>query len=135
MKPSRIILLVAAAIFLVALGVNFASNTSSYADFVTAKESGKRVHIAGEWVNRDQASYDPEADLFKFYVQDSLNNIELVHFFDPKPNNFDQAEKVVLIGGYDKLSSGNMAFVADKIITKCPSKYEETEVKLEQTAL
>ena len=58
-------------------------------------------------------------------MQDTLNRVELVRYYDPKPTNFEQAEKVVVIGGYEE-----GAFVAEKIIMKCPSKYEEEEIKV-----
>ncbi len=123
MKISHIILLGFLAIFVVALGVNLSKNVSTYSDFPAAKTSGKVVHISGEWVNRDQGGYDNSRDLFTFYLRDTLQNVELVHYYDPMPMNFDQAEKVVVVGEYK-----DQAFVADKIITKCPSKYEETDI-------
>ena len=120
MKPGKIILLAVVAIFLVALGLNFSKNASIYTDFSTAKASEKQVHIVGEWVNRESAQYDAQRDLFTFYLQDTTQFTELVHYYDPKPNNFEQAEKVVIVGGYK-----NEQFIADKIVMKCPSKYEE----------
>lgn len=125
MKISRIILLVAAAILMVVFGVSLSKNLSTYSTFETAKSTGKTVHIAGEWVEREK-SQETE-NLFQFLVKDSVGTVELVHFNDPKPNNFEQAERIVLVGGYEKET-----FVADKIITKCPSKYGESEITLEE---
>ena len=124
MKISRIILLVAAAILMVIFGVSLSKNLSTYSTFTSAKETGKTVHIAGEWVEREN-SRETE-NLFQFFVKDSIGTVELVHFNDPKPNNFEQAERIVLVGGYEQET-----FVADKIITKCPSKYGESEITLE----
>lgn len=123
MKISHIIILVALAIFVVGLGVNLSGSVSIYTDFSTAKKSQEKVHIVGTWVDRDLATYEVNQDLFRFAMMDSLDQKEIVHFYDPKPINFEQAEKVVVIGGYqgDK-------FVADKIVTKCPSKYEPTDI-------
>ncbi|MDP5171139.1 MAG: cytochrome c maturation protein CcmE [Bacteroidia bacterium] len=123
MKSTHIVILVGLAIFIVALGVNLSKNVSTYADFDMARQSGKQIHISGEWVRRDQGGYDQTQDLFTFYLKDTLQNVELVHFYDPMPMNFDKAEKVVVVGGYQ-----DEGFVADKIITKCPSKYEETDI-------
>lgn len=123
MKTSQIIILGFLAIFIVALGVNLSKNVSTYGSFPTAKESGEKVHISGEWVQRESGGYDQTRDLFTFFLKDTLQNVELVHYFDPMPMNFDQAEKVVVVGGYS-----DDRFVADKIITKCPSKYEETDI-------
>lgn len=127
MKTTHIIVLVVVAIFIVALASNFASNASIYTDFAYAKKSGREVHIVGEWVNRDQAVYNMEQDLFTFFLKDTLHQTELVHFYDPKPNNFETAEKVVVVGGYKQ-----DRFVADKIVMKCPSKYENDEIVIAQ---
>jgi len=127
MKPTNIFVLVFLAVFVVALGINFSQATSLYTGFSEAKETGQQVHIVGKWINRDQASYDPQRDIFQFFMQDTLNNVELVRYHDPKPTNFEQAEKVVVIGGYE-----GGAFVAEKIVMKCPSKYEATDLSSTQ---
>ena len=125
MSIGKIILLGAIAIFTVVLGLTFSGNASIYTTFDHARETGKRVHIVGEWVQRDQANYDPGKDVFSFYMKDSTNTVEKVRYFDPKPMNFESAEKVVIIGKFHKQE----VFEADKIIMKCPSKYEETDLK------
>lgn len=123
MKPAHIVIIVILAVFLVALGVNLSQNASIYTDFATAKASDSQVHIVGQWVQREQSSYDQNKDLFSFYMKDTLQRVELVHYYDPKPINFEQAEKVVVVGGYKQDQ-----FVADKIVMKCPSKYEPTDI-------
>ncbi|MEZ4824754.1 MAG: cytochrome c maturation protein CcmE [Bacteroidia bacterium] len=123
MKPSRIIILIALAVFVVALGINFSETASIYTDFETARNSKKEVHIVGSWVDREKSAYDTEKDIFTFFMQDTLNQVAKVLYYDPKPINFEQAEKVVVIGAY-----GEDAFVADKIVMKCPSKYEPTDI-------
>jgi len=127
MKTSSIILLVAIAVFAVTLGVNFAGNSSTYTDFADAKRTGDNVHIVGEWVLREQAAYDPNRDIFRFAMRDTMGTTTWVQYNDPEPQNFDKAEKVLVIGQYE----GDY-FRADKIQTKCPSKYEETEIKAEK---
>lgn len=124
MKPIKIILLVALAIFMVALGLNFSESASIYTDFETAQKSGKEVHIVGKWVDREKAFYDADRDIFTFMMQDTLQRTEQVIYRDPKPINFEQAEKVVVIGAYNQENY----FVADKIVMKCPSKYEPTDI-------
>lgn len=84
------------------------------------------MHIAGEWVNREQAIYDNGQDIFTFYLKDTLGTVEKIVYHDPKPMNFETAEKVVIIGKYS-----DSGFDADKIIMKCPSKYEKKELKEE----
>ena len=103
---------------MVGFGLNLAKDASAYSGFDYAQKTGKSVHIAGTWVQRDQA--EESLNAFKFYVKDTLNKVELVTYFDPKPDNLGMAERVVIIGSYQK-----EGFVADQILTKCPSKYEE----------
>lgn len=124
MKPINIIILVVLAVFIVGLGLNFSQSASIYTDFNHAKTVDKEVHIVGKWVNRELSSYDPSRDLFQFYLQDSTSHTELVHYYEPKPTNFESAEKVVVIGSYK-----DQGFVADKIVMKCPSKFEATDLQ------
>jgi cytochrome c-type biogenesis protein CcmE len=46
-----------------------------------------------------------------------------VYYNEPMPPDFARSEKVVVIGGYQ-----NNAFVANKILLKCPSKYQEEKI-------
>lgn len=123
MKPAQILIIFILAAILVFFGINLASTRSIYTVFDEAKTTGNSVHIVGEWVDRDNASYDQNQDLFVFALKDSMNFVEQVHYYDPKPINFEQAEKVVVVGGYKQDK-----FVADKIVMKCPSKYEPDDI-------
>jgi len=124
MNNRAILGIVAIAIFVVMLMMNVAANSSVYSDFKSAQKSGEDVHIVGSWVRKDEIKYDAQKDLFQFYLKDSLNQEALVHYYDPKPANFEQADKIVIIGKYKQDH-----FQADKILMKCPSKYEEKEIK------
>jgi cytochrome c-type biogenesis protein CcmE len=123
MKPARIaLILVVAGVIGLLLFQSF-SELSTYTDFATAKQTGKEVHIVGEWIERENAGYNPMEDKFEFMLQDSSGFKQRVHYFDPKPVNFESAEKVVVIGKYEE-----EVFVANKILMKCPSKYEESSI-------
>lgn len=124
MKPVNIIILVVLAIFIVGLGLNFSQSASIYTDFSHAKTVDKQVHIVGKWVNRDQAKYNPTRDHFQFFLQDTTQHVELINYYEPKPTNFENAEKVVVVGSYQE-----EGFVADKIVMKCPSKFEATDLQ------
>lgn len=103
--------------------VNFASNTSIYTDFKTAKNTSEEVHIVAEWVKREQAHYDQIKDEFSFFLKDTLGNEAFVIYPDPKPVNFEQADKIVVIGKFQ-----SDTFFANKILMKCPSKYENNNL-------
>lgn len=124
MKPVTLVIIIAIAIFGSVLAVNFGKNASIYTDFATAQKANRQVHVVGSWVQRDQTNYNPSTDQFTFFMQDTLSNVARVIYHDPKPMNFESAEKVVVIGQYH-----DDTFVADQIVMKCPSKYEETDVR------
>lgn len=94
-----------------------------YTTFDKAKENGETAHIAGQWVRQNEAHYDGNIDLFRFYMADSTNKIQLVHYQEPMPVNFKEAERIVVEGAYK-----DEVFLADKIFMKCPSKYNETKI-------
>jgi cytochrome c-type biogenesis protein CcmE len=61
-------------------------------------------------------------------MRDQNGNIQRVRYANPKPANFEDATEIV-VEGYAQ----NEAFVAEHILVKCPSKYNETK-GLQQTA-
>lgn len=125
MKLSSIILLIIIALFTVGLAVNFSGNSSTYTTFSEAKKSQERVHIVGKWTKREESSYDPSQDIFTFFLEDTTGTIAKVSYHDPKPMDFEKAERVVVIGHYETPE----IFDAEKIVMKCPSKYGEEEIK------
>lgn len=124
MNNRTLFLIILTAIFLAVLMVNFATQSSQYTDFKTAKGSGEEVHVVAQWTKREQAHYDPQKDQFTFFLQDTLGNEVLAVYPDPKPVNFEQAEKIVVTGKFQ-----GDTFLAEKILMKCPSKYENHELK------
>ena len=51
-------------------------------------------------------------------MQDEVGNVRQVQYANPKPANFEDAEKLVIEG----VASGDI-FEAEHILVKCPSKY------------
>ena len=124
MKKVTIILLVGLAV-VVGFGSLFMSDlvaeSTTYSDFKTAKENAEEVHVVGQWIRRDEAFYDTQRDLFHFWMQDTVSNVSQVIYGKPKPDNFESAERVVVMGKFHE-----DVFYADEILMKCPSKYNET---------
>ncbi|MCG8323653.1 MAG: cytochrome c maturation protein CcmE [Cytophagales bacterium] len=133
MKKSHIFLLVVIAIA-VSVVISTAGDASSYVNFKTAKEMKQNgddnmVHVVGELKKDGQGKVvgiKPSNDRlsFSFIMVDDSQQEQLVFYKEPVPADFTKSEKVVVIGNYY-----NETFVADKILLKCPSKYEETEIK------
>ena len=121
MKLRVLIGLVALAVFVSVLMVDLLSNASTFADFNTARKEGKTVHVIGKWVRKEEAKFDNANSINTFYVQDSLKNVEQVHYYGTLTGDMSNADKIDIVGKYkgDK-------FVAEKIHLKCPSKYNES---------
>jgi cytochrome c-type biogenesis protein CcmE len=124
MKWTNLLLLGALAGLFGMLLYSMTDSFSKYADFGTAERIGSDVHVVGTWVNREDAFYDPQRDEFVFWMADTLDRVERVVFPDPKPMNFETAQRLVIIGKYN-----GQHFEANKILMKCPSKYKNDELE------
>ena len=127
-------------IIAIAIGIiiTTAGDASTYVDFAKASTMAKdgdseSIHVVGK-LKKDGAGnilemeYNPAVDpnYFAFTLIDNSNVAQKVIYKSSKPQDFDKSEQVVVVG---KMQNG--AFAAEKILMKCPSKYEEG--KLETT--
>lgn len=122
MKTRSLIALSVLAIFMAVLMVDLLGSASQFADFETAREAGRPVHVIGRWVKRDQAVFDAVNSFNRFYVEDTLKNVREVHYYQPLTGDLAQADKIDLVVRYNP---DKQVFVAEKIHLKCPSKYNE----------
>lgn len=123
MRRNNVLLLAGLVLFAAVMIYSFSGSLSSYTDLATAQKTGQDVHVVGRWVRQQEAHYDPTADRFTFFLQDSLKNVAQVVYADPKPANFERAEQVVVVGRFK-----NGAFHAKDILMKCPSKYQDDKL-------
>lgn len=120
MKPKTIIGLVVIAGFVGMLLFSFGNQVGGYMSFADAEASGSNAHVIGDWVEDRPTNYDPEANVFTFYMEDESGNVREVRYRNPKPENFEEAEELVVEGYMNE-----EAFVAEHILVKCPSKYND----------
>ncbi len=137
MKTSHIILIV---IIAVAIGVIISTtgDASKYVSFkeaseMSAKGDDDKVHVVGKLKKASDGTivgmfYNPviNANRFEFILVDNNNEEHTVIYKNSKPQDFDKSEQVVIIG-----SMKENLFLADEILMKCPSKYEEKNLKAE----
>ncbi|MEM1126327.1 MAG: cytochrome c maturation protein CcmE [Bacteroidota bacterium] len=121
MKPKNIVGMLLLVGFASVLFVNFGAQVGGYMDFSTAAQTGSSAHVVGYWVDQQPISYDRNRNLFRFFMEDELGAVREVHYYNPKPPNFEDAEKLVVEGAIQ-----GEVFVAEHILVKCPSKYNET---------
>lgn len=130
MKKSSIIGIAVIGIA-IAIIISTAGDASSYVTFGEAYEmasngSKNKIHVVGE-LKKDNEGHvvgiNPSADKtsVSFLMVDDNGKEQTVFLNDPLPKDLIRSEKVVVVGSY----KDNM-FVADKVLLKCPSKYEET---------
>ena len=126
MKTSYVIALI---LMLVSVGIfiSASADVSTYATFESAINTQSRVKIAGTLDKGKQMIFDPAVDpnRFVFHMKDSEGVSNKVILLQPKPQDFERSEQVVLTG-----SMKDGAFVADEILVKCPSKYKEEEIAI-----
>lgn len=130
MKKSSLIGIVVIAIA-IAVIVSTSSSASSYVTFDEAyslSENGNAgsIHVVGELKknsNGQIVGVQPSSDMLsvQFILVDENQKEQKVFLNSPMPSDLLNSEKVVVIGGYK-----NDRFMADKVLLKCPSKYEET---------
>ncbi|MDA0378347.1 MAG: cytochrome c maturation protein CcmE [Bacteroidetes bacterium] len=120
MRPKTIVGLVLIVTFTSLLFMNFGRQVGGYMNFAEAEEAGTKAHVVGMWVDSGTFRYDAASNVFTFEMQDEVGNIREVRYGNPKPANFEDAEKLV-IDGYAE--GGH--FVAENILVKCPSKYND----------
>jgi cytochrome c-type biogenesis protein CcmE len=102
----------------------FQSGFRSYTQSVDeAIASSRSVQLAGFLGTTGE--YDADGR-FTFMLQDEDGKLIKIVSDDPRPANFEQAISIVAIGRYDQ---GEQAFLADDLLVKCPSKYQELQTQ------
>ncbi len=132
MKKSYIIaiIFIAAAIAII---ISTAGDASTYVSFDQAFQMASngnkaQIHVVGE-LKKDEAGniigIEKSADKlsFSFIMIDENKKEQKVYYNEPMPPDFARSENVVVIGNYY-----DNVFVANKILLKCPSKYQEEKI-------
>jgi cytochrome c-type biogenesis protein CcmE len=119
MKPKLIVGIVAIVGFTSLLMYNFGNSISTYVNFEEATGMNG-AHVVGSWDDSKNYGFSMETKQFSFYLKDEAGNVRRVIYPKPKPNNFEQADRIVVIGEMQ-----NGVFYADDMLMKCPSKYND----------
>ena len=132
MKQRKAFYILGGLLLLIFAGFSFSEFKDSltpYVSYETAQQSQRPVQVAGG-LEQGSTDYNPQDGFLRFTVVDPESAETLrVRYEGPKPANFEDAVSIVAIGKYDTAAA---EFDADKLLVKCPSKYqglEETETK------
>lgn len=110
--------------------ITSAGDASTYITFNEAAKMShagdeRSFHVVGE-LQKDAAGNiigiqrGEDKVSFSFVMVDENHDAVRVQYNEPMPPDFTKSEKVVVVGGY----KGDQ-FIAEKILLKCPSKYQE----------
>jgi cytochrome c-type biogenesis protein CcmE len=124
--------IIAIAIVIIMTSIGDASSYESFSTAWEMKEDGedKAIHVVGQ-LKKDGSGQVTGIEVredktsFTFLLVDTEGTEQKVFYNEPVPADFQRSEQVVVIGSYRDKD----IFVADKILMKCPSKYQETDVQ------
>lgn len=104
----------------------FRDTLTPYVSYAEARERPHTVQVAGG-LQPASSSYDDATGYLHFTLVDEETGDTIpVRYEGLKPANFEEAVSIVAIGRYDA-DAEEMA--ADKLLVKCPSKYQGLEEK------
>jgi len=128
MKKNRLYLL-GGLLLLAFAGFSFSAFKDSmtpYVSYERARQGDRIVQVAGA-LEKGSYSYAAARESLFFTLKDPKSTATLrVRYKGLKPANFEDAISIVAIGHYDP---GAQEFEANKLLVKCPSKYQGSEVE------
>ena len=105
---------------------SFKETLTPYVNYKQAREFDRVVQVAGA-LEKGSSKYVDTQDFLYFTLKDpESKDVMRVRYKGLKPANFEDAISIVAIGQFDE---GAKEFEANKLLVKCPSKYQGAEVK------
>ena len=124
MMNRKILLGVLVLAFLGYAGWSFVDAVTPYVSVAAAREASGSVQVKGLLDAGAEAPHT-EGEYFVFTIQDEdTGDRLLVRYHGTKPDQFDEAHHIVAVGQFR-----DGAFQSDKLLIKCPSKYEQEKGK------
>jgi cytochrome c-type biogenesis protein CcmE len=126
---NRRLYLVGALLLLAFAGFSLASFRDTLTPYVTYREAraaNRVVQVAGA-LQKGSSAYQMANGSLLFTLRDpKTSDLVRVRYHGLRPANFEDAISIVAIGRYDARAQ---EFEANKLLVKCPSKYQGTEVE------
>lgn len=120
MKKTHVAIIVCIAVAIGAIIVTM-SDASTYVGFDKAyAQPGTKYTVIGYLDKDAPMNYDARAQKFVFTAIDKEGKKQQVVYNQPKPQDFERSEEVTMKG-----FASDSAFIAEEILMKCPSKYNE----------
>jgi cytochrome c-type biogenesis protein CcmE len=106
------------ATFIIFSVVMFRDSLTPYVTFAQAKNTSGNVQVRGVLAS-EKISLIDNGKMVQFALKDEVGETVTVLYRGTKPDGMEQATSIVAIGKYH-----NNQFVAEKLLVKCPSKYQ-----------
>lgn len=120
MKKTHIAIIVFIAVAIGAIIVTI-NDASTYVGFDQAlAQKGTKYTVIGYLDSEAPMDYNARANHFSFTAIDKEGRKQRVYYNQPKPQDFERSEEITMKG-----FATDSAFVAEEILMKCPSKYNE----------
>lgn len=120
MKLRHIIGLLVIVAFIAYSLMAFQTSLTPYVSFAQAKTSTGAVQVRGALAT-DKITVAENGKTVKFLLRDEAGEEVPVIYQGAKPEGIDQATSIVAVGKYQ-----NGQFMAEKLLIKCPSKYQRS---------
>jgi cytochrome c-type biogenesis protein CcmE len=118
MKRRHTISLAVIFAFVIFSSVAYKNSLTPYVTFAAAKNIQGIVQVRGTLTGETVAAA-ANGKTITFRLRDETGQEALVVYNGTKPEGFEQASDIVAIGRYQ-----NNQFMAEKLLVKCPSKYQ-----------
>ncbi len=118
MKRRHIVGLIIIAVFIAYSFIAFQSSLTPYVNFAQAKSATRSVQVRGVLAN-EKIMVTENGKTVTFMLRDEAGEEVPVIYQGAKPEGLDQATSIVAVGKYQ-----NGQFTAEKLLIKCPSKYQ-----------
>jgi cytochrome c-type biogenesis protein CcmE len=126
---NRRLYLIGALLLLAFAGFSLASfrdTLTPYVGYREARAANRVVQVAGA-LQKGSSAYQMANGSLLFTLRDpKTSELVRVRYHGLRPANFEDAISIVAIGRYDAAAQ---EFAASKLLVKCPSKYQGTEVE------
>jgi len=101
----------------------FDKSLTPYVSFADARRDGGYVQVNGKLADQNITT-DGNRGTVVFHLKDSKGEVMEVLYHGVKPANFEMATNIVALGSYR-----DGRFDSDKLLVKCPSKYQAEAAK------
>ena len=117
----KILLPVLIVLFAAYAGLTLSESVTPYVSIAEAEASRSTVQVKGLLDEKSPAPVQVDNE-FRFVLKDEDDGRTMpIKYAGQKPDRFDEAYHIVAIGKYD---GADGSFHANKLLIKCPSKYE-----------